>query len=96
MFHKGHVPHNILECTVPILKAPPNDIFDIQTTVTARRQAWILCQGTSLTNQMLHAYKKKFCPPEKANLERKVRLLEMKDCERTGEPGCCDVEDPSN
>lgn len=84
MFHKGHVPGNILDCDVPILKAPPDDLYRTQTNTRQKRSAWMLCNLYSRVNGMLKAYKKKFCPAEKVNLEERVRLVQSKSlsCDR--------------
>jgi len=78
LWHKGHVPHNILDCDSPILRSPPDDLYNSQKTKRSKRNAWMVCMMHYKTNDMLKAYKAKFCKTgedrEKLNLDERVRL----------------------
>jgi len=91
MFQKGHVPHNILDCDIPLLKAPPDDFFNKMTTHRTRQHAWAICVATATTNNMLTAYKKKHCAG-KMNLKKIVRLVKDKECQYNKEVSCCNEE----
>merc|ERR1712194_577026 len=59
MFHKGHVPPNILECHLPLIKHPPHDYLSTASTksVKAKRNRWTLCALTNRVNQAVTMYK---------------------------------------
>lgn len=61
MFHKGHVPPNILDCDQPAIIEPPKDFQAKQTTEHNKRSAWMTCMIISRLNNALEAYKSKFC-----------------------------------
>jgi len=69
-----------MNCEIPILKQPPDDLINTQKDAVGTQNAWLLCTAISMVNQMLHAYKNKFCPAGTANLEPKVRLIQTKVC----------------
>merc|ERR1711935_840613 len=75
LWHKGHVPASILDCDSPILKPPPDDLFNSQETPRGKRNAWMVCQMHYKVNDMLQAYKDKFCKPSVMNLEKRIRLV---------------------
>jgi len=82
LWHKGHVPHNILDCDSPILKSPPDDLYNTQESPRAKRYAWMVCMMHYKVNEMLKAYKSKFCqrPEDKKmmneiGLEERIRLI---------------------
>ena len=54
MFHKGHVPADILHCGVPLLKESPDNLWDVipKAQVATKRSAWILCNTVSRINQV--------------------------------------------
>lgn len=78
MWHKGHMPSNILDCKTPILKQPPDDFFNTQKNTKERRMAWMMCNLYSRMNKMLVAYKSKFCKDDEINIEKRVRLIQRK------------------
>eukprot|EP00912_Choanoflagellata_sp_UC4_P002147 UC4_evm3s1361 len=78
MWHKGHMPGNIMECDIPILKPPPDDLYNTQKTREGFRNAWTICHLFSTMNKMLIAYKKKFCAAKNANIEKSIRLIQQK------------------
>ncbi|KAL1511279.1 hypothetical protein AB1Y20_006086 [Prymnesium parvum] len=73
-FHKGHVPPRILDCDHPLLQRPPDDLFNVQTTVVSRRRAFMVCALHRQINEGLAAYKKKYCDAQLLNLRECVRL----------------------
>ena len=78
MFHKGHVPADILSCDSPLLVESPDDLFNISPHTNHRNQhAWVLCHTVSKLNEVLLRYKRKFCAPgfEQRKL---VRLIQKK------------------
>lgn len=78
MWHKGHMPSNILECDMPILKQPPDNFYNSQRDNKAKRNAWMMCHLYSNMNAMLTAYKAKFCEGKTVNLDRRIRLIQQK------------------
>ena len=66
MLHKGHVPAHILDCKAPMLALPPDNLFNVQTDVKGKRQAFALCMMYKLVNDMAADYKRRFCPKARA------------------------------
>eukprot|EP00040_Diaphanoeca_grandis_P026517 m.148706 g.148706 ORF g.148706 m.148706 type:complete len:525 (+) comp30614_c0_seq2:210-1784(+) len=63
-FHKGHVPKNFLDCDIPLLKIPPDDLYNTQTDLLGKRNALAVCMLYSSLNEMAVAYKTSHCPKE--------------------------------
>jgi len=77
MFHKGHVPADILDCDSPLIVEAPDDLWEISPNREVKQRAWVLCNTVSRLNKILLMYKKKFCPI--GFEERKlVRLIQSK------------------
>lgn len=74
MFHKGHVPQNILDCDMPLLVLPPDNFFNTQGTTEGRRNAWMICSILTRLNAMLADYKQKFCQADVIDLRHRIRL----------------------
>jgi len=83
MFHKGHVPADILDCDSPLIKESPDELFNISPKDREHRNqhAWILCNTVARLNKVLFLYKEKFCPKD---FERRklVRLIQRKTKDR--------------
>merc|ERR1711871_1305362 len=81
MFHKGHVPADILDCDVPLIVESPQDLWDISETVNRKQCAWVVCHTVSMLNKVVLMYKEKFCPKpfEKRKI---VRLIQSKTQDR--------------
>lgn len=65
-FHTGHVPSTILHCDNPLIKPPPDDLFNVQVktgTWRGKRTAFMICSLTYLVNRAALDYKRKFCNP---------------------------------
>ena len=62
MFHKGHVPPNILKCDLPLIKTPPEDLVDMASSYEQKDKNYMLCCAYKLINSAVLAWKKKFCP----------------------------------
>jgi len=62
MFHKGHVPAEILECDTPLLKLPPDDLWRVSEGAPTKRAAWLVCHIHARINEAVLDYKKSFCP----------------------------------
>merc|ERR1711871_1850692 len=45
MFHKGHVPADILDCDVPFIIESPDDVFDVSREVKTKTSAWVMCHA---------------------------------------------------
>lgn len=78
MFHKGHVPPNVLDCDVPLIVEPPSDLYRKSTSIEAKSQAWILCHILARFNQVLKAYKEQYCYPTGYEQRNLVRLVQDK------------------
>jgi len=91
LFHKGHIPENILDCDSPILKAPPADLFNTQKTKKAKRNAYMVCNMHYYINQMLLAYKEKFCTTKgiEADRSERIRLTHAKSLGCGSNPKFC-------
>eukprot|EP00966_Prymnesium_polylepis_P323954 7380077-Prymnesium_polylepis.1 len=76
LFHKGHVPPNILECDQPLLRPPPDDLLDVQTSLMSHRHAFLVCALHRQVNEAARDYKRKYCAPADTNLRECVRLTE--------------------
>eukprot|EP00040_Diaphanoeca_grandis_P041302 m.262783 g.262783 ORF g.262783 m.262783 type:complete len:575 (+) comp46962_c0_seq1:24-1748(+) len=74
MWHKGHVPKNIYDCDLPIIKPPPDNFYNTQKPGTDKRSAWIICNLIANLNKFLTFYKTKFCPAP--NLHKSVRMAQ--------------------
>eukprot|EP01062_Namystynia_karyoxenos_P046241 TRINITY_DN3457_c0_g2_i1.p1 TRINITY_DN3457_c0_g2~~TRINITY_DN3457_c0_g2_i1.p1 ORF type:complete len:505 (+),score=145.92 TRINITY_DN3457_c0_g2_i1:107-1621(+) len=98
MWHKGHIPPNILDCDTPLLKRPPDNLFNVQTEVVRRRGAFLVCYLHARLNGAALAVKHRHCP-EGFNAEERVRLVQSKQlpCPE-GRPSLCwplaQLEDP--
>ena len=77
MFHKGHVPADILDCGSPLIIESPDNLRDISNGYIARQSAWVLCHTVSKLNRVLLAYKEKFCP-DGFESRKLVRLIQDK------------------
>jgi len=88
MFHKGHVPANILDCDTPLLVEAPEDIWSVTSGKQNKQRAWVLCNIVSRLNRVLTMYKQKFCP---VGFEQRklVRLIQSKTKDR----GCSERRD---
>jgi hypothetical protein len=60
-FHKGHVPAFIFDCDLPLLKMPPDDLINVQTTMLGRRGALMVCLLKSQINAAVLAHARAFC-----------------------------------
>lgn len=76
MFHKGHVPPNILSCDLPLIITPPEDLINNAQTPHQRHKNYILCNAYKRINEAVLAWKKKFCNGEYN--DRKEIMLEKK------------------
>jgi hypothetical protein len=87
MFHKGHVPPNILDCDLPILITPPDDIIDKAPSREQRHKMYMLCNAYNLINEAVLAWKKKFCPA--GGNTKKMIMLQKKgqNCHDKNEKG---------
>jgi len=74
MFHKGHVPANILSCDLPILITPPDDLIDTAPSKEQVHKMYMLCNAYNLINEAVLAWKKKFCAPG-YNTKKKIMML---------------------
>jgi len=74
MFHKGHVPQNILSCDMPLLVLPPDNFYNTQGDTQGRRNAWMICNLLTRLNDMLADYKHKFCKADEIDLSHRIRL----------------------
>ena len=81
MFHKGHVPADILDCDTPLIKESPDELWEMTTGVEEKQRAWVLCHIVSTLNKVLLLYKQKFCP---VGFEQRklVRLIQSKRLDR--------------
>merc|ERR1712130_1049401 len=82
MFHKGHVPADILSCDTPLIMESPDNLWEIsKDDYRTKMSAWVLCNTVSRLNKVLTLYKSKFCPNgfEKRKL---VRLIQYKTKDR--------------
>eukprot|EP01065_Artemidia_motanka_P006450 TRINITY_DN13173_c0_g1_i2.p3 TRINITY_DN13173_c0_g1~~TRINITY_DN13173_c0_g1_i2.p3 ORF type:complete len:226 (+),score=95.34 TRINITY_DN13173_c0_g1_i2:852-1529(+) len=77
MWHKGHVPHNILGCDTPLLKQPPDNLFNVQTLRERRRGAFMVCVLHARLNAAATELKRRHCPGG-FNVEKRVRLVQKK------------------
>jgi len=82
MFHKGHVPPDILECDSPLIIDAPNDLWRITEGIAEKQHAWILCHTVHTLNKVALLYKQKFC---ECNFESRqlIRLIQRKTRDRT-------------
>jgi hypothetical protein len=62
MFHKGHVPPNILNCDLPILIMPPDNLIENAPDLEQKHKTYMLCNAYNLINEAVLAWKKRFCP----------------------------------
>lgn len=78
-FHKGHVPAFIFDCDLPLLKMPPDDLINVQTTTLGRRGALMVCLIKSQINAAIVAHANAFCSAkhvaEKKNGPSRFRIL---------------------
>lgn len=74
MFHKGHVPANILTCELPLIIRPPEDIIDTAPSSEQRHKMYILCNAHTLIREAVLAWKQKHCP-NGFNSEERIMLL---------------------
>jgi hypothetical protein len=72
-FHKGHVPSRVLECDQPLLALPPDDLFNVQTKASDRRNAFMVCFLHRMVNDAVMDYKRRWCKPG-YNLDKCVRI----------------------
>ena len=74
MFHKGHVPQRILECGMPLLKPPPDNLFNIQTEAKDRHVAFFICHIFKSINDAVLDYRNAFCPAGQVNSKKIIFL----------------------
>jgi len=74
MFHKGHVPEHILDCDMPLLKPPPDNIFNIQKGGKDRRRAFFICHIFKIINDAVLDYRTTFCPAGDVNKKKLIYL----------------------
>jgi hypothetical protein len=89
MFHKGHVPADILSCSVPSIKEAPDNLWSVIPASgspgcggdceDAKQSAWILCNTVARLNSVLDMYKSRFCPGGKYERKKTVRLIQDKN-----------------
>jgi hypothetical protein len=84
MFHKGHVPADLLHCGTPLIKESPDDLWSVvpKSDSHHKRSAWILCNIVSRINKQTVMYKERFCPGGKFENQKIVRLIQMKTRDR--------------
>jgi len=91
MFHKGHVPADILECDSPLIIQPPDDLWRMTDEPKAKQNAWILCHAIYYLNHVASLYKEKFCKPGYENRQL-VKLIQRKStdlrCSETKDKWC--------
>jgi hypothetical protein len=87
MFHKGHVPPNIVSCDLPLLITPPDDLVDTAPTPNNKHKMYMLCNAYVLINEALLAWKKKFCP-QGYNAKKQIMLQKKSQhCTEKSEKG---------
>ena len=91
MFHKGHIPSDILSCSTPYIKVAPDDTWEKSPNVCNSRDApyimckisaFAMCTAIQKINQVLKLYKSKFCPAYETR--HLIRLVQGK----TRDAGC--------
>lgn len=81
MFHKGHVPGDIMDCSTPLIRDAPDDTWQVSPSGSgnpSKRAAFIMCNAVATLNRMLVLYKTKFCPGGKFERRKLVRLIQGK------------------
>ena len=75
MFHKGHVPPNILQCELPLIIEPPEDLIDSVPVehVEQRHKNYMLCSAYKLINSAVLDFKRAHCPAG-FNQDKEIRL----------------------
>ena len=82
MFHKGHVPANIFQCDLPLLRELPEDLIDAseplgfpinRKNLEQKTMHYMVCNAYKLINDALVAWKKKYCN-DGANLDKEITL----------------------
>merc|ERR1740117_1384326 len=92
-FAKSHVPADILECGVPLLRAPPADLLrQSRTNKDRSRDAWMQCNIVSRLNQAALDYKRKFCPEGEFDGRKLVRLMEHRSGWGASKDNYCRLE----
>jgi len=81
MFHKGHVPADILDCDSPLIVEAPDNLWEISVDRKVKQRAWVLCNTVSRLNKIVLMYKKKFCPIG-FETRKLVRLIQSKTEDR--------------
>ena len=81
MFHKGHVPPDILSCDTPFIIESPDNIVDVSKSFKTKVSGWVLCHTVRALNRLLREYKEKFC---KSGYEKRylVKLIQSKRKDR--------------
>eukprot|EP00038_Savillea_parva_P029618 m.72250 g.72250 ORF g.72250 m.72250 type:complete len:522 (-) comp8771_c0_seq2:86-1651(-) len=74
MFHKGHVPEHILDCDMPLLKPPPDNLFNLQTDGHNKRIAFFICHVFKQINDAVLDYRTTFCPAGTVNDKKLIYL----------------------
>ena len=85
MFHKGHIPANILDCDTPFIVEAPDDTWKISPVSHhnwSQMSAWVMCNTVARLNQVLLKYKQKFCPGQKFERRKLIRLIQSKSKDR--------------
>eukprot|EP00924_Labyrinthula_sp_SR-Ha-C_P004415 maker-scaffold_89-snap-gene-0.10-mRNA-1 protein AED:0.19 eAED:0.19 QI:34/1/1/1/1/1/2/177/589 len=95
MFHKGHVPGEILDCGTPLIIEPPDELFNwvkkenyegFKGSETNYQKAWVVCNVLSRLNNMLKEYKSMFCREESVEDRPLIRLIQKKNKDRSCSP----------
>ena len=93
-FHKGHVPPYIFDCDLPLLKMPPDNLYNIQTTWLGRREALMICMMYSSINAAVVDHTKQFCPEGSLKHKKKtVRIMEEYVSQHVPPRKSCDTPD---
>ncbi|GBG26236.1 Peptidyl serine alpha-galactosyltransferase [Hondaea fermentalgiana] len=82
MFHKGHVPADILDCKSPLIIQPPDDLWRITDNWKAKQNAWMLCHIIFNLNRVASLYKAKFCPQGFEDRQL-IKLIQSKNRDRS-------------
>ena len=90
MFHKGHVPADILACGTPLIKEAPDDLYAQSKSKNRKQCAWVICETVRTINRVASTYKQMYCDEGEAVETRKmVKLIQSKTRDR----GCSQSRD---
>ena len=98
MFHKGHIPSDILSCSTPFIKVAPDDTWEKSPDVCSTKSSKIICKISAFAmcaaiqkiNEVLKLYKSKFCPAYETR--HLIRLVQGKTRDR----GCISQGDKAD